>query len=353
MDYTNLRELARAAMSAKKGAAVAYSYGDEKFSTSELNETLRNEFKALTATAADYRENKNVIFRLIEETIDEVLPKRVEQLYEQFADVRTVAQGDAAIFRTRITEASRKRAKTFVTRVGLAGRYETFKLDGTSLEIKTGAIGAAARLEFEEFLDGRWDFADFTSCIVEGMDEFIYQEIAKALAAVAAALPRHNRAVVAGFDEDTMDELVAIADAYDHSAIYCTFEFASKMLPKDAWLSNDMKNQRWNTGYLGNYKGHQVIILPQSITDGSEVNDTKVIDPSMAYIIPTGVERPVKVVFEGQTHVREVTDNDDWSSDIQTYRKVGIGVLTTQNWICTYKNSNLSTASRSHNLPNA
>ena len=71
----------------------------------------------------------------------------------------------------------------------------------------------------------------------------------------------------------------------------------------------------------------------------------------MAYIIPTGVEKPIKIVFEGQTHVREVTDNDDWSSDIQTYRKVGIGVLTQQNWICTYKNSNLNTSSRNKNLP--
>ncbi len=351
MDYTNLRDLARAAMSAEKGAAVAYSYGNEQFSASELNDALRKEFQALTKDYATYRENKNTIFRLIEETIDEVLPKKVEQMYEQFADVRTVPQGDAFIFRTRITEASRKRAKTFVTRVGLAGRYETFKLDGSSLEIKTGAIGAAARIEFEEFLDGRWDFADFTSCIIEGMDEFIYAEIAKALAAMQAALPRHNRAVVAGFDEETMDELVAIADSYAHSAIYCTFEFASKMLPKDAWLSNDMKNQRWNTGYLGNYKGHQVIILPQSVEQTSEINDTKVIDPSMAYIIPTGVEKPVKVVFEGQTHVREVTDNDDWSRDLQTYRKVGIGVLTAQNWICSYKNSNLNTNSRNKNLP--
>ena len=41
--------------------------------------------------------------------------------------------------------------------------------------------------------------------------------------------------------------------------------------------------------------------------------------------------RPVKVAFEGVTHTRECDDNDDWSRDIQVYRKVGVGVMMTNN----------------------
>jgi hypothetical protein len=343
MDYKNLRALASAAVKAEKGAAVAYSFGEEKFSTAEVNKALFTELNKLCGDYRDYRENKNLVFRLIEETIDEVLPAKVEEQYMQFAETKNIAQGDKAVFKKKITEASRKRAKTFVARVGLAGRYEVFKLDGQTLEVFPTAIGGAARIEFEELLDGRWQFSEFVDVILEGVDEFIYKEIAKALEAVVDSLPEPNKAEVAGFDEDTMDELLAIADSYAKSAIYCTYEFAAKMIPAEGWVSNEMKNAHWTQGYLGDYKGHQVVVLPQSVED--ETNTTKVIDPAQAYIIPTGTDKPVKLVFEGQMQMREVENNDDWSRDIQFYQKFGVGVFT-NNWMCSYRNTNLKKETR-------
>ena len=66
-----------------------------------------------------------------------------------------------------------------------------------------------------------------------------------------------------------MDKLLSVADAYGGKAtIYCTFEFAATMIPSDVrWASDSIKNTLWNNGYLGNYKGHNVIILPQSFED--------------------------------------------------------------------------------------
>ena len=349
MEYKDLLSLARIALKADPSVPTAYSFGDENYTLDQVNEALATEFRRLAGSYSDYRENKNTIFRLIEQTIDEVLPARVEAQYAQFAEVRNGANGDKAVFRMRITEAARKRAKTFVTRVGLAGRYEVFMLDGKSLTVETSAIGGAARIGFEEMLDGRIQFSELTSLVMEGMDEFIYREIAKALAAVVATLPRHNRAEVAGFDEATMDELLAIADTYGKASIYCTFEFASKMLPQTNWVSDDMKNRLWADGWLGNYKGHNVIILPQSMVD--ETNQEKVIDPAQAYIMPVGQDnKPIKIVFEGPTAVRTVEDNDDWSTDFQTYKKFGIATFFT-NFIFSYRNTELVKATRIHNLP--
>ncbi len=222
MDYKDLRELARLAVKADKNSPTAFSYKNENYSLDQVNEALSNEFKVLLGEGNIYRnfqENKNTIFRLIEETIDEVLPARIEQQYMQFAEVKTIPQGDKAIFRKRISEYARKRAKTFVTKVGLAGRYEVFMLDGIELEVQTSAIGGAARIGFEEFLDGRLQFSDLTSLVLEGMDEYIYREIAKALESVVKTLPAVQRAEVAGFDEATMDELLAISDSYGKSSI--------------------------------------------------------------------------------------------------------------------------------------
>lgn len=339
MELLKFDSLAKLAVAASNKTSFNFSE-NEKYSAEQTSDLLRAQMNLLAHDYRSFRENKNTIFSLIEQTIDEVLPAKVLQQYEQFADISTVAQGDKVVFVRRITEASRMRAKQFVTQVGLAGRYETFMLDGERLEVKTSAIGSAARIGFEEFLDGRIQFSDLTDVIIEAMDEYIYREIAKALAAAVEELPAPNKVTASTFDTASMDRLLSIADAYAGApaTIYCTYEFAATMLPAEAWASSNMKDTIWGEGYLPRYKGHNIVLLPQSMEDAT--NSKKVIDPSNAYIINSGAEKPVKIAFEGQTAVREVSDNDDWSRDMQTYKKFGVAILTNPS-ICVYKNNSL------------
>lgn len=341
MEIMNREDLSKLCKAAVTQKPLTFS-ANESYSADEVNDVLREQFRMLGSDYKSFRRNQNLIYELIEQTIDEVLPRKVMKQYERFADVQSVAQGDQAHFRLRITEAARKRAKAFVTRVGLAGRYETFMLDGTDLTVQTSAIGGAVKIGFEEFLDGRYTLADFTEVMLEGMDEYIYNEILKALDAVVAQTPANNRVTTAGFDEASMDQLLAVADSYGtgRSTIFCTQEFASKMLPQDKFVSEDMKNRLWRDGWLGDYKGHSVVMLEQSMVDTT--NSEKVVDPSKAYIFASvaGNEKPVKIVFEGETAVRTVNDNDDWSTDMQTYKKFGVAVFSNPS-ICCYTNTEL------------
>jgi hypothetical protein len=323
---------------ANPSAPTAYSYNGETFSYNDLNETFRTELKEYAGTYALYRENKNLIFSLMEQIVDDVLPKKVLEQFGQFAEVKTYPQGSKPVFTQKITTAAKKRAKQFVTKVGLAGIYEVFKLDGKSFEVPTSAYGGAAQIGFEEFLDGRVDFADVLDIIMEGLDECVYIEIERALKGSVVNLPVANQKVETSFVESEMDKLLAVADAYGQGTIYCTLEFAATMVPSEGWVSDNMKDQRWNSGYLANYKGHRVIVLPQSFED--DQNDTKVIDPSYAWIIPTGGnDKPVKVAFEGATVVREY-ENYDASREIQIYKKLGVATIITNN-ICVYRNTSL------------
>ena len=341
LNKSELVKLAKTVASANPTSQVAYSFGEEKFSYSDLNETLRTELRELAGTYSLYRENKNTIFSLIEETIDDVLPRKVMEQYAQFAEIKTYAQGDKPIFTQRITASAKRRAKRFVTKVGLAGIYEVFKLDGKTLEVPTEAFGGAAQIGFEEFLDGRVDFADVLDVIMEGLDEAIYIEIEKALKATVDSLQDTNKASETGFVESTMDNLITIADSYGKSTIYCTYEFAATMVPAEGWVSDNMRDQKWNNGYLANYKGHNVIVLDQSFVD--ETNTKKVIDPSYAYIIPVGADKPVKIAFEGNTIVDEYV-NKDRSREVQVYKKLGVATLVTNN-ICVYVNEALTPSS--------
>ena len=231
MELLKFDSLVKLAVAASNKTSFSFSE-NEKYSAEQTSDLLCAQMNLLAGDYRSFRENKNTIFSLIEQTIDEVLPAKVLQQYEQFADISTVAQGDKVVFVRRITEASRMRAKQFVTQVGLAGRYETFMLDGERLEVKTSAIGSAARIGFEEFLDGRIQFSDLTDVIIEAMDEYIYREIAKALATAVEELPAPNKVTASTFDAASMDRLLAIADAYAGApaTIYCTYEFAATSL---------------------------------------------------------------------------------------------------------------------------
>ena len=340
LDRTNLITLGKTLGRAKASSPVAYSLGEDKYSYSDLDNTFRSELNELVGTYSLYRQNKNAMFELFEEVITDVLPVKVMEQYGMFAEIKTYRQGEKPVFVQKITEASKRRAKQFVTKVGLAGRYEVFKLDGRSYEVTTSAYGAACQISIEEFLDGRIDFATLLNIMLEGFDEAIYREIAAALLGSVENLQAGNKYVGNKFDAAKMDELLAVADSYGNgrATIYCTFDFATTMIPETGWVSDAMKDQMWANGYIGNYKGHQVVVLRQSYTDID--NKTKVIDPSYAWIIPGGAEKPIKIAFEGDTLMKEVESQDDWSRDLQMYKKIGVAAIV-YNDICVYQNTSL------------
>ena len=338
LEFKELLKLAKTVAKANPSVATAFSFNDKKYSYDEMNEALRLEFKELAPDYRTYKINQNTIFALIEQTIDDVLPGKVMEQYSQFAEIKTFAQGDKPIFTQKITTASKRRAQQFIGKVGLAGLYEVFKLDGRSYEVNTNAIGGAAQIGFEEFLDGRVDFADVLDIVMEGLDLCIYKEIEAQLIGAIANIQPSNFATNAGFNEADMDRLISIADSYGKAVIYCTFEFAAKMWPSDTRMSDAMKETRWTgNGYVASYKAHQVVVLPQSYDD--EDNSIKTIDPQFAYIIPVGAEKPVKIAFEGGTIVDEYT-NYDRSKEVQVYKKVGVRAIFS-NAICVYQDTQL------------
>ena len=338
LDFVNLVALAKAAMSADKNAPVAYSYEGKNFSYDQVNSTLCEELNELLGSPAKYRDNKNVFFKLVEETIGEKVPNKVANLYEQLAEVKTFAQGEKPVFKRKNTN-SRIRAKQFITKVGLEGVYEVFKLGGMeSFEVPTTAIGGAAQIGLEELLDGRVDFAELIEIVMEGIEDRIQEETAKAMVAGIAQLPAANVVDWTGFDESEFDRLLTIADAYGNgkATIYCDFMFAAKLIPAEVRMSDNMKNELWDKGYFTSYKGHPVVILPNSLEDATNVK--LAIDPSYCWIIPnTG--KPIRIAFEGGT-LTDDRKNADWSTEIQVYKKIGVAAMFTSD-ICVYHDKSL------------
>ena len=73
LNKENLVQLGKIVAKADSSAPVSYSWNNESFNYETLNETLRKEFNEYAGSYALYRENKNLIFAVMEEILTDIL----------------------------------------------------------------------------------------------------------------------------------------------------------------------------------------------------------------------------------------------------------------------------------------
>lgn len=334
-----------------------------KFSSADVKTTLREEIHKLAYDWRSYQRNKNDLFQIMEQAYTEILPKQVEDFIGSFAQVERVDDNEKYVFKVK---QGRNRAKQFITRVGLSGAYESFRLDTNTFELGGQALGGATYIDYERSITGDEDIAEQTELLYDGMQLAIYGEIQKALltAVNATDRPQNNRYISAGFDGDAMYKLCMTAAAYSGSGsvvIYATPEFVAEMGPDaiaypvygqpgypnslngGTGYGSPLYNPRnieeiANYGRIKTFRGYPIVEIPQSFTD--ETNTTTVANPSTAFIFPVGDTKPVKVVFEGDLRLDEFQGRDR-SFEVEVYQKVGVGIITNYDW-CVYVNMNLA-----------
>ena len=328
-----LQELKQLAVYAAKNEAPS------NFSVDNVDEALVDGLRELAGSVNQFMKNRYDIYDIIIEAVDEVLPKKVIDAVGIFAEVQTVPQGQKALFRQRLGKA---RARKFLTQVGLSGVYETFRLDNGTFEVSAHAIGGACTIDFERMLDGAENMAELVSLLTEAQTDAVYQEVQRALkgALNAKGRPPVNKVSDNKFVADDMVALVNVVRAYGNGAvIFAPPEFVGAMGPdciipvstagvQGVYHPQDI-DAIHNTGYINIFRGTPIVQIPQSFVD--EKNVKTWIDPQMAYVLPTGGEKVVKVVFEGATQVYDFV-NRDQSMEIHTYRKLGTAILTHHNW---------------------
>lgn len=315
------------------------SFGDTKLTYEEMTQALVSELRELMPKGDMYsfEKNKVLIMEVLTEIVKASQPRTLKQL-ENFAEVKTYGQNEKALF---VSRAGRVRAKRFVTRVGLAGVYEAFKLDKNEFEVETNAYGGAGNVSLERLLDGHESIAEIAEIVAEGIGDRIFEEIISALTSLKATLPAANVHTHNAFDGAKMRELITVARAYgDKVSIFCFPEFAATIIPDPAFIGDRDKEDMRELGFVGRYAGADVIVIPQSFYD--DTNTKKVFNPSMALIIPSGEsvnEKPIKIALEGDPLFR--TENEkDWSTTVESYQKLGVAV-TSANHICVYENTTL------------
>lgn len=321
----------------------------ETFTIEQVNEAVKDELQELCSSYNQFRKNRYDIYEIITETVDEVVPQKAINLLSTFADVKVVGQNEKAIFKRKI---GRNRAKKFLTYAGLSGVYQTFRLDTATFEVPANAMAIAFTIDFERMLDGAEVVSECMDVIAEAFTDAVYLEIQKALRAAlnATGRPAANKYTGSSFDAEEMVKLCNVVRSYGDSAvIVAPYEFLAAMGPDaivpvatngnygGVYSPDDIESVH-RTGFISIFRGVPVIGLKNTYTD--ETNTKTWLDPQLAYILPTGGEKVVKVVLEGETQIYD-RENRDQSIEVNAYKKMGAGIITHHNWAI-YQNTGIT-----------
>ena len=338
LDKKQLKTLMTKAANVKAGETLVFQ--DENFDNETLNTALRNEMSNLMSEGGyRFTANRELVYALLSEVVDDLLPKRVFDSMNQFAEIKNVKDGDKVTFKRR---KGRVRGRNFVTQVAQAGLYEVFRLDNEVFDMPTTSYGAAVGLDLEEFLENRIDFAELIQIITEGYEEILYKEILRHMVALKSntLIPANNISTVAGWSPRRFAALLGISSAYANPTIFTSYVFASEMIPEGHLATDRQKEEYARNGYIGNYKGTNIVVLPNSFYDESNEASAVVLPVGMAWILPDADRKPVKIAFEGSMQTKEV-DLDDWSKEMHFYKKMGTMLLANPA-ICIYENTALN-----------
>jgi hypothetical protein len=309
------------------------------YTSVDKNEALREKFKELIPEGKNryrsFKKNQNEIFELIEVTVDEILPKRVDGAYGGIVEYQGLAQGQKPKFKTK---KGRRGLLNFISKVGLGGVIERTRLDVGYISMTMEAFGGSVYVEFERFLDGVVDFTDLINAIVDGIIEKINLQIQTTLKASFTNLATTMKVTANSFIATDMTTIIQNVQSYgDRIVIFCTPVFAGTIMESEGFVSDTDKSELREMGHVGRFRGADIVVLPNAFSD--DTNVSKVLDDEYAFIIATNEEKIVKCAFEGETIVKE-SENEDDSMEFKAYKKFGIAIVHS-NYYGMYRNVSL------------
>ncbi len=340
-----INELKQLALHAAKGTVPAtFAAQGESAADYDVNAAFRDGLKELASSYTQFMKNRYDIYEIVSETIDQIMPKNTIAALSPFAEVQVVPLGQKAIFKQKT---GKMRAKKFLTYAGINGVYETFRLDATTFELGGQNVAIGGTIDLARLMDGAESLADIMDVINTALQDAVYVKVTQALRAAfdVVNVPAANRKSTASFESDKMVQLLNVVRSYGNPVIFAPGEFVAAMgadaiVPISTYgnpaaagiqgvYSPDDIEAIHRTGYINIFRGAPIVQIPSSFVD--ENNEKTYVDPQLAYVLPSGNEKVVKVVLEGPTIIRDY-ENRDGSMEIYAEKKIGTAILTYYNW---------------------
>ena len=327
------QELKQVLIAALNGVAASANFSAEETDKAAVNALLKEIGIDENSTGREIRAKEDLAFALIEEAVDEILPKKLEGVWQEFAEVRQFARDAEVLF--NIEKIGKNRAKLTISKGARGGIYRAAKLDRKYFSVDTTIQTVAVSVTLEEIILGTLSLAELYSNILEGFEEIVYKEVFNAL---ASAKP------VAGYDRighdspttvkaslgSAIDKVMPYVKQYGIPTIFGSYQaLANLSNPASEWHPemNDSAERR-QYGFVQLYKGAKVVELPNYLVDNK--NEKWFYDPKFVFVLPSGV-KPVKVALKGDlTLIRNNTavGSEKW----EAHKLIGVGVAMANNF---------------------
>lgn len=320
---------------------------EEGIDAKSANEKIVSMFKQIIgcdekSTKAEIRKairkNQQVLFDLIEEVVPNLLQSGWQDnpFFNEYVETKNIDIGDQNVFYTE--------DETILSVSKVSGNHWDIDRQrlgkGASFSVATSWYGIAIYSEYERLLTGAEDFATFVTKLYEAVDRFVNESIYQAFCDAAEKLPGGASGAgqwvkTGALDTAAKDTFMTLIEDVQMATgmdvvIMGTKSALMKLegMQDINWVSNDMKVERNTTGRIGYFEGIRLVELKQ----GFRLNDTtnRLVNDKQLFIMPTGDNKFVKLVNEGQPEMRQVNDNTtnlDMTYDYRYMFKMGVAVM--------------------------
>lgn len=315
--------------SAKNNVPMEYS----NCSVAEREDAIREKmFEVLGVEGYDkksfrkaMRRNKVAVFEIIEEVIDQVLANGDYQknaFYNQFVEVKNIALGDENRFYIEGDHA--------LEVAEFSGSHWDLKRQrvdvGEDIQVAMKDYGIKVYEYAERIAAGRADFAKVVAEIAKAVERKLGELAEATFAKAVEAVPAEFK-VAGSYDEEDILEAIQHVEASNGQApILVGTKLALRKLQgiTEVW-ADGMTADKNAQGMLSVWQG----IPCMEIAQGHKMGTFEFAMPNDKVYIVAGDAKPVKMVLEGETEVKEVSEelNADGAVENIVRFKAGCAVV--------------------------
>ena len=252
------------------------------------------------------RKHKDEVYEIIEEVVDQIMVNgdyAKDAFFDQFVELKNLALGDENKFYIEGDHA--------LTVAEFSGEHFNIKRRrfdaGETFSVSMKDFGIAVFEYFDRIGSGRADYAKLTSELSIAVGKHLSDLAKTTFAGALANLPSVFKAV-GSYSEEQI--LITASHVQASTGIKPYFLGTSVGLRKlqgikdiSVWSEN-MKEDQNKLGFLPVWNTYACIELPQG-HKGNSATFEFTMDDNVVYIF-SGGEKPVKMVLEGDTEIREI-----------------------------------------------
>ena len=317
--------------SAKNRVPMEYA----EYSVEEREQAIREKiFEVLEISEYDkksfrkaMRKHKVEVFEIIEEIIDNVLVNGEYQrdaFYNQFVEVRNLALGDENLF---YIEGEKKLEVAEFSGSHWDLKRERFDV-GESFKVGMKDYGVKVYEYAERIAAGRVDYAKIVAEIAKAVDRKLAELAQATFVKAIDKMPAVFKVSGSQDEEEIIEAAQHVEAANGQKPILVGTKLAIRKLQgvtDVAMYSSNMKDAVNGDAILPVWRGYACMEVAQ----GHKMGSFEFTMPNDKVYIIAGDEKPVKLVLEGDTEVKEVADeftNADGSVEQTVRFKAGVAV---------------------------